>query len=660
MENNEICLKISRYGKNQDNEFVLKIDILTNFYETISNHYTQNISKTEINNISNSLINYLNKSGKMANNSDIFQEIKEKGQRLSDLLLPLECKNKLVNNDIEYLILFLDDNLVHIPWELLYVGDNFLCNKFNIGRLVSTKQTFYEKKLTKEDKINNINLQSSNKIKNLWIITNHEKDLPNATYEARELVNDIDSNKNIKSFIAPESSENVKVKFFLDKIRNYEMVHFAGHANFKQDEPELSGWKLFDGNVIAKDIEKMIDSGDMPSLIFSNACQSARTDEWDIEQKKDCSSFGLVNSFIKAGVNHYIGTLWDIKDKQGRIFALEFYKNLIRGKSIGASVKEARIKLFEMGYHSTWSSYLLYGDPKVSYFENNKMNQDYPKSENKPEKPKNKYKKEEKNCEPNRSTKKEENNNFSTKLTNKKMIILFIFLLCLLFTISFLMNYNSLNNNNDTWTSKEISMAVVFASGDDKFDNEMELILTNAIQMQLLKKCPMINLLERNELEIIKKELELWRSKYIDKEIKIESKLLPANLLLYIDVNNAKKYQELSMELYDTEKGKIIENLAEKFEYGGIKDQKDSLTEKLGKKLQKLFPIRGIITEVSENKICINIGHNAGVSTIDQFMIIDKNIIFKIETVYENTSCSNNLLEQKDLIKKGDYVEKCY
>ena len=110
----------------------------------------------------------------------------------------------------------------------------------------------------------------------------------------------------------------------------------------------------------------------MPALVFSNACQSARTNRWNhsVEHSGD-ASFGLANAFMLAGVRHCIGSSWEIKDEPSRNFACLFYEHLVSGKTVGEAVHQARLDLMkkdQSGSDISWASYVLYGDPTFSYF----------------------------------------------------------------------------------------------------------------------------------------------------------------------------------------------------------------------------------------------------------------------------------------------------
>ena len=136
-----------------------------------------------------------------------------------------------------------------------------------------------------------------------------------------------------------------------------------------RENPGKSGWRLSDGNLLAHEIKKMADTGFMPALIFSNACQSARTDEWNLKSHFQNEIFGLANAFILSGVKHYIGTFWEVLDEPSKRFAIEFYRHLFESKTVGEAVRMARLDLMdEYGEEAiVWASYLLYGDPTFNY-----------------------------------------------------------------------------------------------------------------------------------------------------------------------------------------------------------------------------------------------------------------------------------------------------
>ncbi len=314
-----------------------------------------------------SMLEAMNMAARKGRDSQVFEKLKSEGRILCDELLTPNIREKLCKSDAVYLILKLDDHLVHIPWELLCIDQEFLNQRFCTGRLVKTRQNIAE---------NNCSRKLAKPL-HMWILANPGNDLPWAGSEGLKIFQDMAGMNQQEDIIEPYLDGEVTPDDIKSEIRNYDLVHFAGHGDFHTQthskNPGQSGWRLSGGSLTSGDIDKMAGNGAMPALVFSNACQSARTDEWKWEENAEQGSFGLANAFLRAGVKHYIGTFWEITDLPGSHFAHEFYENLRSGAAIGQAVRQGRTKLTDQyGPDICWASYLLYGDPRAVYFDKNK------------------------------------------------------------------------------------------------------------------------------------------------------------------------------------------------------------------------------------------------------------------------------------------------
>lgn len=290
---------------------------------------------------------------------DVLMKLREIGQVFSDDLFTPAIKEKIRGTKAENLIVSLDDQLVQIPWELLSDGKQFLCQRFSMGRLVRTRQNVAGTSRTR----------ALARPLRMLILADPRGDLKGAYQEGTQLRDTIDQEKDFVN--ASLRSGSISPDFIREKIRNFDFVHYAGHSDYNESNPAESGWRLTKGNFKARDIMKMTGTSVMPALIFSNACQSARTEEWDLGEYFQNEIFGLANAFILAGVKHYIGTFWEILDEPSRRFALEFYKQVLEGSNVGEAVRQARLELIKEYGEETivWASYLLYGDPTFNYMD---------------------------------------------------------------------------------------------------------------------------------------------------------------------------------------------------------------------------------------------------------------------------------------------------
>jgi class 3 adenylate cyclase/TolB-like protein len=325
--------------------------------KTVEHYKEVNIDEQTIRKYNAEVISLLNNAGQKGKiDKDILQRLKTAGQLLYDAIFSVELKQKLSATTAEDLILKIDDHLVNIPWEMLYDGNSFLCIRFNMGRLVKTRQNIPEAVQR------NINLPLK-----MLILSDPQGNLKSAYKEGYIIRDQMEQVPDIVRVNIKSSS--VTSGYVQGELRNYDIVHYAGHADYNVENPSESGFLLEDSSLSASNIRDMVGQKPLPSLVFSNACKSGHTDSWRVEEEYGEEIYGLANAFLLAGVRHYIGTFWDIQDEPGQHFALEFYRELMSGAMVGEALRKARLGLMaRYGEENIiWSSYMLYGDPTMRY-----------------------------------------------------------------------------------------------------------------------------------------------------------------------------------------------------------------------------------------------------------------------------------------------------
>jgi tetratricopeptide (TPR) repeat protein len=321
-------------------------------------HYSQNtVSLEEIKKLSDEIEFILDKTEKgEANSFNCYEDLKKTGQLLWDVLLTRQVKERLKNETSRELILSLDEELTNIPWELFYDGKDFLSLKFSLGRVLRTK----------EEKVRPQYRSFSSKLKML-ILVNPTGDLKSAYSEGIYIRNKFDKYRN--DVIIDFKSTNIESLYVRKNLRDYDIVHFAGHCEYDQDNPKKTGWVFKEGLFNTEDILLMAESTSLPSLIFSNACHSAQENSTSDTSAQN-RNYSLASAFLFSGVRHYIGTIRKVEDPLSLFFAREFYSHLIKGESLGEALRRAKLRLIqEYGFTSFgWVSYLLYGDPSFILF----------------------------------------------------------------------------------------------------------------------------------------------------------------------------------------------------------------------------------------------------------------------------------------------------
>jgi CHAT domain-containing protein len=276
-------------------------------------------------------------------------DLRTLGEELGRAVLPPATQADLAELDGQPLLLEIDDALVAVPWELLFDGRKFLCRRFDLGRAVVThgpRRSAPARRL-------------ANPALMLILCSDPRGDLPAVADEGQAIIDAMDAHRGVTIRMASGKG----VEFVRNGLKDFDLVHFAGHAEHDRADAGASGWVLDDGKLTARAVADLAGGRPMPYLVFANGCASSREAAWG-----EAGVFGLPNAFLTAGVRYYVGTQWEIVDAQSRTFATAFYTELGRGKSIGAAARRAReaVIVAEGEGGLGWAGYVLYGDPAVA------------------------------------------------------------------------------------------------------------------------------------------------------------------------------------------------------------------------------------------------------------------------------------------------------
>ena len=325
---------------------------------TVSHYSLCSVSFEDITRVCQEITGILNRQHKNAQaDPEMINNLTNNGQLLWEQLLTRSIKSRLKSAGNRDLILSLEEELVSIPWELLYDGSEFLGLKFNVGRLICSQQEQAQPRY-----------RSITSKPRMLILANPTNDLKAAYEEGLNIRNQFDKARDKISI--DFKSTDIDTLYVKKALRDYDIVHFAGHCEYEKADPGRTGWLLRDGRFTTGDILSIGADAFLPSLVFSNGCQSAKVDKAAIDQDYQEKTYSLASAFIFSGVRHYIGAVQSLQDPVSLVFAREFYHQLIKGNSVGKSMRLARLRLVkEYGINSCfWAGYILYGDPDFVLF----------------------------------------------------------------------------------------------------------------------------------------------------------------------------------------------------------------------------------------------------------------------------------------------------
>jgi glutathione S-transferase len=120
--------------------------------------------------------------------------------------------------------------------------------------------------------------------------------------------------------------------------------------------------RVLDGKLTAADL---LEVGKAPHMIFLNACESGRMRGQSSNGPRPTHFGGqvsLAEGFLLSGIANFIGTYWPVNDVAALKFAHTLYGSLLSGKSLSASMREARQATRTVNSRD-WANYLHFGDP---------------------------------------------------------------------------------------------------------------------------------------------------------------------------------------------------------------------------------------------------------------------------------------------------------
>ena len=638
-------------------------------HDTVWNYEDVRVPMSYIGERCHEMISRINVLSRTGEQGQLMSSLITMGRQLCDMLIPAQFKEILGEGKGNHLFLTIDEHLVHIPWELLCVGDQFLCEQFNMGRMVKIKQK--------------INISSDRQINDpvrLWIVCAPHTDLKKTGWEGDEICRQVDK-INMEAGVSIWASLDIE-KSCLDiknNIKSYDFIHYAGHGKYDDLEPGKSGWRLIDGTFTANDIDSIAGGMPMPAMVFSNACQSARTEQWDKQHQMNQDSFGLVNSFILSGVKHFIGPFWEIPDEPASQFSILVYRFLTSGNSIGQAIRLAREEMKQISpSDASFASYVLYGDPSIRYFKPKALSDTLSETIQKNEKLVTRA---------SFSGQQKSNTDINSDRKIKKFNWFWIIIVAAILLMgvgTFLVDWqyqtseqlspeqihafmtlekakddeidrliHEINSkmdakklefesvSTDQWTSLPLKIAIVVGDSLRSFMNQgLDEMVASAIENELLN-FSRVRVLDRTALETIIREYRLILSQLIDQKQKIKPSLLPVDLFLDIRIrilnSGNKTIHTVVMRLKKTKTGEIIFKQEIPIDIADFIYHQE-MASKLIEFLQKRFPVRARVINKSIQYVVLNIGFDMGVRSHMYFCADQTDIVIQINEVSRERS----------------------
>jgi len=287
------------------------------------------------------------------------------GRQLGELLLPESILTVLPRHTDRHLVIVHDAAMSRAPWEVLALmqpdGSTWLpAIRGGLSHRYAADNLSVAKWL--EDRIDD-------NVLSILLVVNPTEDLDGAREEGRRIRKLFSAGTGVRLHVleGAEATHRALLDAFSSGL--YDVIHYAGHAFFDEDNPAQSGLLCHNETPLAG--AQLSELANLPSLVFFNACESSRlrgakrpaTARRDAERmKRATNAVGFAEAFMRGGIANFLGTYWPVGDAAALAFAENFYRPLMAGRPIADALLLARAAVRRIDGRD-WADYLFYGSP---------------------------------------------------------------------------------------------------------------------------------------------------------------------------------------------------------------------------------------------------------------------------------------------------------
>ena len=286
------------------------------------------------------------------------KEMEAFGEKLAELILADNVRLALSHYADRHLVVVHDAGASRIPWETVRIGGAFPALAGGMSHRYEAANLSVAKWLEARQQTERLSI---------LLVINPTDDLPGAEAEGNrieELTQGLGSRVSLKVLRGAEARKSELLTCF--SSGEYDVIHYAGHAFFDPNQRSRSGLLCSGREVLSG--EDLAGVGNLPSLMFFNACEAARVRGEVIGAAQTSRSemvqrnIGFAEALLRGGIANFIGTYWPVGDAAAKDFANEFYTMLLKSSSLNEALKAGREAVLK-GRSQDWADYVFYGNP---------------------------------------------------------------------------------------------------------------------------------------------------------------------------------------------------------------------------------------------------------------------------------------------------------
>ena len=316
-----------------------RLEVVLSLPNQTLTHYSSKISQSD-------LENTIEKMRRSLRRTSLKKERLAIAQQFYDLLIK-PAEKELQSNGVKTLVFMLDGSMKNLPMAVLYDGQQYLIEKYNLA-LTPGLQLFTPKPLNNKD------------LKVLFGGLSESRQgfmsLPGVKTEINQIKSRISSQVLLNQTFTTKALEK--------QISNtpFPVVHLATHGQFscKLKDTFVLTW---DNRINVKQLGELLQKRETYSsnpieLLVLSACQTAQGDKR--------AALGLAGVAVRSGARSTLASLWAVDDQSTSAFMAEFYKQLAKPNvSKAEALRQAQISLIrQRGFKHPfyWGPFVLVGN----------------------------------------------------------------------------------------------------------------------------------------------------------------------------------------------------------------------------------------------------------------------------------------------------------
>lgn len=206
------------------------------------------------------------------------QSLRNIGRKVWFEVLPSSTARILEETREVDLVLILDENLVQVPWELLFDGKTFLIERFNVGRKVRTNLDISSPPGTSSPK------DSAGQPPMILVLADAAGSLETAQQEGQLLLQGLNRiGPSARLQVGPLSKETI---YAPGNFLGYDLVYHTGFTVYTPGDAYQTGWAMAEKQILnLKDLERLFAQAAaspsiLPRLIISHDHHASEASPW--------------------------------------------------------------------------------------------------------------------------------------------------------------------------------------------------------------------------------------------------------------------------------------------------------------------------------------------------------------------------------------------